>query len=194
MSEFSKTSQLPERPGVHQGLALQWPVCVCLGPGVRTSDPHQKPRVLLPTHSSYKKRSDRWRALSLGQCGCGEGPLGYLIPFLLTEGEKSSSYARKTQNKARLVTSHRCSWLKTAAPQCVWQMLVPRNGSFQAKKIRVICKQIRNQELRSLGRNFRKADLKTATHSKKLTKYLLILIFLFSFCFEMEKIYGRDEM
>jgi len=69
-------------------------------------------------------------------------------------------------------------------------MLVPRIGSFQAKKIQVICKQIRNQELRSPGRNFRKADLKTATHSKKRTKYLLILIFLFGFYFEMEKIYG----
>jgi len=63
-------------------------------------------------------------------------------------------------------------------------MLVPRIGSFQAKKIQVICKQIRNQELRSPGRNFRKADLKTATHSKKRTKYLLILIFLFGFYFE----------
>lgn len=73
-------------------------------------------------------------------------------------------------------------------------MLVPRIGSFQAKKIQVICKQIRNQELRSPGRNFRKADLKTATHSKKHTKYLLILIFLFGFYFEMEKIYGGDEM
>ena len=115
------------------GRTLKWPSLVCLGPGVRPSDSHQKLRDP-PTNSRCKKRSDRWQALCLGQCGCGEGPLGYPIPFLLRKGENSSSDAQKTQNKARLMTNHRCSWLKTAVPQCVWQMQVLGSDHSRQKK------------------------------------------------------------
>lgn len=70
-----------------------------------------------------------------------------LIPFLRwREGKNTSLYRLR---KKIDVTSHLCSWSKTAVPQCVWHASVPGTWTCQAKRMWIMSYQTRNQEPRN---------------------------------------------